>query len=101
MLVRQAEKEGGKPVDITPKDFGVRTVAQEYGGGAFSISGDVVIFSNYKDQRLYKNSMSSAGQSFTISCPLRFSITFYLGFSSYSIHNVSVLHQKGFCALLL
>lgn len=60
VLVRQAEKEGGEPVDIIPKDFGVRTVAQEYGGGAFSISGDEVIFSNYKDQRLYKNSMSSA-----------------------------------------
>ncbi|KAL2455144.1 alpha/beta-Hydrolases superfamily protein [Abeliophyllum distichum] len=59
VLVRQAEKEGDKPVDITPKDFGVRTVAQEYGGGAFSISGDTVIFSNYKDQRLYKKSMSS------------------------------------------
>lgn len=80
MLVRQAEKEGGKPVDITPKDFGVRTVAQEYGGGAFSISGDVVIFSNYKDQRLYKNSMSSAGQSFTLFLPLEIFDYILLGF---------------------
>ncbi|KAL0438664.1 UNVERIFIED_CONTAM: hypothetical protein Slati_2349400 [Sesamum latifolium] len=59
VLVRQAESEKDKPIDITPKDFAVRTVAQEYGGGAFSITGDSVIFSNYKDQRLYKQSISS------------------------------------------
>ncbi|KAL0314809.1 UNVERIFIED_CONTAM: Dipeptidyl peptidase family member 6 [Sesamum angustifolium] len=59
VLVRQGESEKDKPIDITPKDFAVRTVAQEYGGGAFSISGDSVIFSNYKDQRLYKQSISS------------------------------------------
>jgi dipeptidyl aminopeptidase/acylaminoacyl peptidase len=49
--------------DITPKEFGVRTVAQEYGGGAFSVSGDTVIFSNYKDQRLYKQSIASKDSS--------------------------------------
>ncbi|KAK6139033.1 hypothetical protein DH2020_027219 [Rehmannia glutinosa] len=59
VLVRQAENERGTPTDITPKDFAVRSVAQEYGGGAFSIVGDSVVFSNYKDQRLYKQSMSS------------------------------------------
>ncbi|CAI9289631.1 unnamed protein product [Lactuca saligna] len=45
--------------DITPIDFSVRTVAQDYGGGDFSVSGDTVIFSNYKDQRLYKQSTRS------------------------------------------
>ncbi|KAF4346569.1 uncharacterized protein LOC115695570 [Cannabis sativa] len=59
VLVREAEKAGEEPVDITPKDFAVRTVAQEYGGGAFSVSGDTVIFSNYKDQRLYKQFLNS------------------------------------------
>ncbi|XP_073020320.1 LOW QUALITY PROTEIN: acylamino-acid-releasing enzyme [Primulina eburnea] len=59
VLVRQAEIEGDKPTDITPPDFAVRTVAQEYGGGAFRISGDILVFSNYKDQRLYKQSVSS------------------------------------------
>lgn len=62
MLVRQADSENDEPTDITPKDFAVRTVAQEYGGGAFSISGDFIIFSNYRDQRLYKQSISSKGQ---------------------------------------
>ncbi|CAN1273888.1 Dipeptidyl aminopeptidase BIII [Linum perenne] len=58
VLVRLAEKTGDdEPVDVTPKDFGVRTTCQEYGGGAFAVSGDTVIFSNYKDQRLYKQTV--------------------------------------------
>ncbi|KAF7817523.1 dipeptidyl-peptidase 5 [Senna tora] len=59
VLVREPEKPGDEPLDITPKEFGVRTLAQEYGGGAFCVSGDIVIFANYKDQRLYKQSISS------------------------------------------
>ncbi|OIV93417.1 hypothetical protein TanjilG_02954 [Lupinus angustifolius] len=58
VLVLEPEN-GGEPVDITPKEFGVRTLAQEYGGGAFTVSGDIVFFANYKDQRLYKQSLSS------------------------------------------
>ncbi|KOM24909.1 hypothetical protein LR48_Vigan17s000500 [Vigna angularis] len=59
VLVVEAENPGGEAVDITPKEFGVRTLAQEYGGGAFTVSGDVVFFANYKDQRLYQQSISS------------------------------------------
>ncbi|XP_034887484.1 dipeptidyl-peptidase 5 isoform X2 [Populus alba] len=59
VLVREADKPGEEPTDITPKEFAVRTTAQEYGGGAFTISGDTVIYSNYKDQRLYKQSIKS------------------------------------------
>lgn len=59
--MKEPGKPGDEPVDITPKEFGVRTVAQEYGGGAFRVSDDTVIFSNYKDQRLYKQSLNSKG----------------------------------------
>uniref|UniRef100_A0A2P2L024 Uncharacterized protein LOC105120651 isoform X3 n=1 Tax=Rhizophora mucronata TaxID=61149 RepID=A0A2P2L024_RHIMU len=59
VLVREAEKPGDEPVDVTPKDFAVRTTAQEYGGGAFGMSRDTIVFSNYKDQRLYKQSTNS------------------------------------------
>ena len=48
-------------MDITLKEFGVRTVAQDYRGGAFTVSGDVVFLANYKDQRLYKQSISFFG----------------------------------------
>ncbi|CAN1273887.1 Dipeptidyl aminopeptidase BIII [Linum perenne] len=69
VLVRLAEKTGDdEPVDVTPKDFGVRTTCQEYGGGAFAVSGDTVIFSNYKDQRLYKQTVD--GQADSMPVPL-------------------------------
>ncbi|KAK8596788.1 hypothetical protein V6N13_001395 [Hibiscus sabdariffa] len=65
VLVKEASKAGDEPIDITPPEFAVRTLAQEYGGGAFRISGDTVIFSHYKDQRLYKQSITSKD-----SCPV-------------------------------
>lgn len=56
------EKE---PIDITPKELAVRTLTQEYGGGAFRISSsdddDQLVFSNYKDQRLYKQHILHKG----------------------------------------
>ncbi|KAL6216539.1 hypothetical protein ACLB2K_009762 [Fragaria x ananassa] len=63
VLVREPERPEDEPVDITPKDYAVRSLAQEYGGGAFRVSGDTVIFSNYKDQRLYKQCLSSKDSS--------------------------------------
>ncbi|KAL3732787.1 hypothetical protein ACJRO7_022328 [Eucalyptus globulus] len=57
VLVKEPEKPGDEPVDITPKEFAVRTACQEYGGGAFCILGDTLVSSNYRDQRLYKQSL--------------------------------------------
>lgn len=63
VLVKEADIEGGEATDITPKDFAVRTLTQEYGGGAFRVSrDDIVVFSNYKDQRLYKQRINHQGQ---------------------------------------
>ncbi|XP_060187216.1 uncharacterized protein LOC132616664 isoform X1 [Lycium barbarum] len=59
VIVKEPGKPGEDPIDVTPKDFAVRTLAQEYGGGDFCIAGDTLIFSNYKDQRLYKQSILS------------------------------------------
>lgn len=61
--MKEPEKAGEEPIDITPKDFAVRSTAQEYGGGAFKIFGETAIFSNYKDQRLYKQSINSKGRT--------------------------------------
>ncbi|XP_010551210.1 PREDICTED: uncharacterized protein LOC104821889 isoform X2 [Tarenaya hassleriana] len=64
VLVREGDNPGDEPIDITPKDFAVRTLTQEYGGGAFRISSDdTVVFSNYKDQRLYKQDLDSKDSS--------------------------------------
>lgn len=62
MVLVRASPENQDPVDITPEDCSVRTVAMgSESGGAFTVLGDTVIFSNYQDQRLYKKSMTSAG----------------------------------------
>jgi hypothetical protein len=51
VLVRQPR--GGEPEDVTPEPFNVRTLAHEYGGGAFCVRDGSVWFSNFADQRLY------------------------------------------------
>ena len=55
-------KEEDRPVDVIPQEFAARTLAQEYGGGAFAVDKSVVVFSNYKDQRLYKQTIGSKYQ---------------------------------------
>ncbi|CAI9268118.1 unnamed protein product [Lactuca saligna] len=59
VIVKGGNDENEETIDVTPKEFSVRTVAQEYGGGDFSISGGTLVFSNHKDQRLYKQSLDS------------------------------------------
>ncbi|XP_076937588.1 dipeptidyl-peptidase 5-like [Bidens hawaiensis] len=55
--------DGDEDIDVTPNEFSVRTVANEYGGGDFSVYGDIVFFSNYNDQRLYKQSIGSKAEA--------------------------------------
>ena len=45
---------GGKPVDVVPPDFNVRTRVHEYGGGAWFRDGGVVFCSSFDDSRLYR-----------------------------------------------
>lgn len=40
--------------DMTASDFNVRTRVHEYGGGSFTVYGEVIYFSNFSDQRLYR-----------------------------------------------
>ena len=48
-------------VDVIPENINVRTLVHEYGGGAWSVMSDNLIYSNYEDQRLYK--LSQDGQN--------------------------------------
>ncbi|KAK1369619.1 putative Acylamino-acid-releasing enzyme [Heracleum sosnowskyi] len=59
VIVREADKIGELPIDVTPKGFSVRSTVQEYGGAAFNVCGDFLVFSNFQDQRLYKQSLCS------------------------------------------
>jgi dipeptidyl aminopeptidase/acylaminoacyl peptidase len=44
----------GTAADITPAGFNVRTRVHEYGGGSWSLVDGTCIFSNFEDQRLYR-----------------------------------------------
>jgi dipeptidyl aminopeptidase/acylaminoacyl peptidase len=49
----------GAVAEIVPAPFNVRTRVHEYGGGAYIVSGGVVYFSNFTDQRVYQLDASS------------------------------------------
>ncbi len=44
---------------ITPEGFNIRTRVHEYGGQCFVLSGDSIIFSNFVDNRLYRQRLDS------------------------------------------
>jgi dipeptidyl aminopeptidase/acylaminoacyl peptidase len=44
----------GQTIDATPPGFNVRTCVHEYGGGAYLVNDGIVYFSNFLDQRLYR-----------------------------------------------
>ena len=46
-------REGGR-ADAIPAANSARTTVHEYGGGAYTVHGDEVFFSNFADQRLYR-----------------------------------------------
>jgi dipeptidyl aminopeptidase/acylaminoacyl peptidase len=44
----------GATIDVTPPPFNVRSTVHEYGGGAYTVAGGTVVFSNIADGRLYR-----------------------------------------------
>jgi dipeptidyl aminopeptidase/acylaminoacyl peptidase len=44
----------GAIADVTPEGCYARTLAHEYGGGTYAVSGSTVFFSNFADQRVYR-----------------------------------------------
>jgi dipeptidyl aminopeptidase/acylaminoacyl peptidase len=52
VVVRWSEREGTR--DVTPAGFNARTMASEYGGGAYTVADGTVYFSNVEDGRLYR-----------------------------------------------
>jgi dipeptidyl aminopeptidase/acylaminoacyl peptidase len=55
----------GETNDVTPPGFNVRTRVHEYGGGAYLVDGGTVYFSNFKDQRLYRQDHGSEPRPIT------------------------------------
>ena len=66
------KRSGGTVEAVTTDDanaWSVRTRVHEYGGGAFAVQGGVVYFSNYADQRLYRQDQGEAPKPVTSSPP--------------------------------
>jgi dipeptidyl aminopeptidase/acylaminoacyl peptidase len=55
----------GTTQDITPASFSVRTRVHEYGGGAALVHRGLVFFSNFADQRLYRQAGGGAPEPLT------------------------------------
>ncbi|NGZ83205.1 S9 family peptidase [Duganella sp. SAP-35] len=45
---------GAATEELTPAPFNVRTRVHEYGGGAYAVDGEVVYFSHFKDNCVYR-----------------------------------------------
>lgn len=62
----------GQTMDLTPPPFNARTRVHEYGGGAYAVGDGTVFFSNFADQRLYRQDRGSPPRPITPEAPLRF-----------------------------
>jgi len=62
----------GHTSDVTPAPFNTRTRVHEYGGGAFAVTDGTVIFSNFADQRLYRQDPGASPQPITPEADLRY-----------------------------
>jgi dipeptidyl aminopeptidase/acylaminoacyl peptidase len=63
VIVRR--RPNGRVEDITPPDFNARTRVHEYGGGAYALHQGTVWFTNFKDQRLYRQDPGGAPKPIT------------------------------------
>ena len=51
--VRRSGADGGAE-DVLPQPWNARTRVHEYGGGAWTVAGQVLVFAEFTDQRLYR-----------------------------------------------
>jgi dipeptidyl aminopeptidase/acylaminoacyl peptidase len=56
---------GGEMSDVTPANFNVRTRVHEYGGGSFTVSSGTIIFTDFTDQRLYRQTAGGQPRAIT------------------------------------
>ncbi|WP_204153357.1 S9 family peptidase [Leptolyngbya sp. CCY15150] len=64
--------KAGSTQDVTPAPFNVRTRVHEYGGGAYIVVDGIVYFSNFLDQRLYRQAPGADPTPVTPEGPYRY-----------------------------
>ena len=62
----------GETVDVTPEPYSARTRVHEYGGGAFLVAQGTVFFSNFADQRIYRQDVGVEPRAITPEAPRRY-----------------------------
>lgn len=70
VIVRRAAD--GTIADVTPAGFNARTRVHEYGGSPYIVDRGVVYFSNFADQRLYRQEIGGAPHALTPETALRY-----------------------------
>jgi len=61
----------GEVADLTPPGFNARSRVHEYGGGHFAVTGGTVWFTNFTDQRLYRQDGHAAPRAITSAADVR------------------------------
>jgi hypothetical protein len=56
----------GQTVDVTPAPANVRSRVHEYGGGAAAVRGELVVYSEFADNRLYRLQVPATGAAPTV-----------------------------------
>lgn len=69
VIVRWSEAGGRE--DVTPADFNARTRVHEYGGGDYTARNGTVYFTNFTDQRVYRQRPGDSPEAITPEGPLR------------------------------
>jgi dipeptidyl aminopeptidase/acylaminoacyl peptidase len=62
----------GTIIDVTPPGFNARTKVHEYGGGEYLVNNATAYFSNFSDQRLYRQEGQSAPEPLTAPGDVRY-----------------------------
>ncbi len=65
----------GKWAELTPSSFNVRTRVHEYGGASYTVSRGTVYFSNFGDQRLYRQEPGAVPVPITPPVDMRYADT--------------------------
>jgi dipeptidyl aminopeptidase/acylaminoacyl peptidase len=70
VVVRRTPDRG--TADVTPPPFNARTRVHEYGGGAAVVADGTIYFSNWEDQRLYRQDPGGEPRPITPEAELRY-----------------------------
>ncbi len=62
----------GTLTDTTPQPFNARTRVHEYGGGDFAVDNGTIYFTNYSDQRLYRQAPGAEPVAMTPAKEIRY-----------------------------